>query len=167
MRRSRPVEPHLPGIGDLATMNGMPFLLRHHCALLLLCGTVAACAQSEPSAPTTVAIDPFVAAAQSDAPADAIPCVSCHLANGGGRPDGVIPRLAGQPAAILSGKLERLAAGTTNLPAMTAYAGALSAAARARVASWFAHLPIPEGIGQGDPVLRERGATVYARLCAA
>ncbi|RMF11633.1 MAG: hypothetical protein D6761_13950 [Candidatus Dadabacteria bacterium] len=28
-------------------------------------------------------------------------------------------------------------------------------------------MPIPEGIGQGDPVLRERGATVYARLCAA
>ena len=93
-------------------------------------------------------------------------CASCHHADAGGRPDGSIPRLAGQRASVLTAKLDRIADGAVHLPVMLPFARALDADARHRVATTLAELPRPQVIGTGDGGALDRGATAYAGLCA-
>lgn len=88
-------------------------------------------------------------------------CASCHLADASGRPDGSIPRLGGQRAPILEGKLRRLAAGEVVLPAMSAFACALQPDEIGVVSLWLAALPDPSiaAVPAGP------GASLYAGLC--
>ncbi len=90
-------------------------------------------------------------------------CASCHLADGSGRPDGVVPRLAGQPAEILASKLTRIASGQVDLPVMLPFARALTDDAIAQVAEHIEGLPAV-AVGQGTA---GGGGTVYADHCAA
>lgn len=93
-------------------------------------------------------------------------CASCHLADGGGRPDGAIPRLAGQPAVIVAGKLNHIRAGTTYLPVMAAFANSLSPAEVTAVAEYIAALPAPKYVGHGDGNALDLGRRTYATQCA-
>lgn len=88
-------------------------------------------------------------------------CASCHLADGEGRPDGSIPRLAGQRSAIVARKLRRLARGEVDLPVMVGFARSLNDSDIDDVADFLEELPVPVQ-GTADP----RGAELYA-VCAA
>lgn len=94
-------------------------------------------------------------------------CASCHLADGGGRPDGAIPRLAGQPAEIVAAKLESIRNGTTYLPVMAAFVNSLSPAEVKAVAAYIAALPAPKHLGHGDGKVLAQGEKAYAASCAA
>jgi len=94
-------------------------------------------------------------------------CASCHLADAGGRPDGSIPRLAGQTSSILERRLRPLADGSVDLPVMTPFARALTDAEIREVAAYLASLPRPEQVGLGSGEQLERGVEIYAGLCLA
>ncbi len=84
-------------------------------------------------------------------------CASCHHADAIGRADGSVPRLAGQPAAVLARKLEKLQTGEVWLPVMTPFARALTEEQVVAVADWLANLPQPE---------RAPGEAAYQISCA-
>lgn len=93
-------------------------------------------------------------------------CASCHLADGAGRPDGSIPRLAGQRAAILEHKLRALAAGEVQLPVMVGFARALEDREIPAIAAHLASLPSPAA-GHGSGEALAFGAGRYATFCQA
>jgi cytochrome c553 len=95
-------------------------------------------------------------------------CVSCHLHDGSGRPDGSIPRLAGQRRAVLENKLYRLRAGTMHLPVMDPYARTLLPTEVSEIAIYLSQLPEIE-IAPSDASDEERaaGAALYAQHCVA
>jgi cytochrome c553 len=68
-------------------------------------------------------------------------CASCHLADGRGRSDGLVPSLAGQNKAILVHKLQALRDGKVTLPVMLPFANALLASEIEKVAAYIAALP--------------------------
>lgn len=91
-------------------------------------------------------------------------CASCHLADGSGRPDGSVPRLAGQLPEVLEAKLRSIAAGELDLPVMAPFARALSDAEIGLVAEHLSGLPVvPDVVGVPDPL----GAPLYVAHCAA
>lgn len=94
-------------------------------------------------------------------------CASCHLADGGGRPDGAIPRLAGQQPEIVAAKLDGIRSGSTYLPVMAAFANSLSPAEVKAVAAYIAALPAPKYVGHGDGKSLAQGEKTYATNCAA
>jgi cytochrome c553 len=102
-------------------------------------------------------------------------CASCHLADASGRADGTIPRLAGQPAAILERRLRVLADGSDDLPVMTPFARALTELERRQVAAYLASLPRPTRVslpeleppGFDSGPEAGRGAAIYAERCHA
>lgn len=94
-------------------------------------------------------------------------CASCHLADGSGRPDGAIPRLAGQPAAIVVAKLESIRKEATYLPVMAAFVNSMSPVEVKAVAAYIAALPAPKSIGNGDGKALAQGEKSYAASCAA
>lgn len=93
-------------------------------------------------------------------------CVSCHLHDGSGRPDGSIPRLAGQRRAVLENKLYRLRAGTMHLPVMDPYARTLLPSEVSEIAIYLSRLPeIEIATSAASDEQRTRGAALYAQLC--
>jgi len=92
-------------------------------------------------------------------------CASCHLADAGGRPDGTIPRLAGQTASVLERRLRALYDGSVDLPVMTPFARALTEPEIRQVAAYLSSLPRPERVGVGPGRQVERGAAVYQMFC--
>lgn len=93
-------------------------------------------------------------------------CVSCHLHDGSGRPDGSIPRLAGQRRAVLENKLYRLRAGTMHLPVMDPYARTLLPNEVSEIASYLSQLPeIEIAPSAGSDEERARGGALYAQHC--
>jgi cytochrome c553 len=93
-------------------------------------------------------------------------CASCHLADAGGRPDGAIPRLAGQPAEILAAKLLNIRNDKVFLPVMAAFANSLAPEEVGAVAVYVAALPAPTYVGHGDGMALSRGQIRYAEMCA-
>ena len=89
-------------------------------------------------------------------------CASCHFADGSGRADGSIPRLAGQRAAILEKKLRALSDGSVDLPVMVGFARSLDDAEITAVAGWLSALPD----APAEPV-HLRGALLYSERCVA
>ncbi len=87
-------------------------------------------------------------------------CASCHLSGAEGRGDGSIPRLAGQLPQITAQKLRAIAAGTTHLPVMTAFARALSEAEIDAVSTYLAALPASAGAPPSPG-----GAGIYGEKC--
>lgn len=71
-------------------------------------------------------------------------CASCHMADGSGRSDGLVPRIAGQNKQILIHKLQKLREGNVHLPVMLPFARALSNDELTRVAEFISALPSPE-----------------------
>jgi cytochrome c553 len=100
-------------------------------------------------------------------PAAYAPCASCHLHDGMGRPDGSIPRLAGQRRAVLENKLHRLRTGVARLPVMDPFARSLTPNEITEVATYLSALPVAE---RTSSTAREqrlvRGASRYALRCA-
>lgn len=122
-----------------------------------------------PDAAQAARIDEVLA---DQAPADQPPayadCASCHLHDGSGRPDGSIPRLAGQRRAVLENKLYRLRSGTMRLPVMDPYARALPLAEVAEIATYLSKLPELElAPVEVDGAQRVRGAALFVQHCAA
>lgn len=72
-------------------------------------------------------------------------CASCHMADGSGRNDGLVPRLAGQLEEVVIHKLQKLRDGTVTLPVMVPFARALRPAEITQVARYIATLPGPVG----------------------
>jgi cytochrome c553 len=95
-------------------------------------------------------------------------CVSCHLHDGSGRPDGSIPRLTGQRRAVLENKLHRLRAGMMRLPVMDPYARTLPPEEISDIAKYLSELPeievVPSNASKEE---RAQGATLYAQHCVA
>ncbi len=111
-----------------------------------------------------VARDPWVASAPTDHEGAALfaACASCHMADGSGRPDGSVPRLAGQREAIVVAKLDRLRRGEVYLPLMIPFARAMTDADVHKIARYVAALPeTPTASTEGQ------GADLYAATCAA
>ncbi len=141
-------------------------------SLLIVLLTGLACVDPGDRTPDSADLrDPWVLPVQVDDPVRSAgkqifaSCASCHLADAGGRPDGSIPRLAGQLSSILEWRLQALADGSDDLPVMTPFARALTDSERREVAAYLASLPRPERVGLGSGTQRERGAEVYAGLC--
>jgi len=88
------------------------------------------------------------------------------MADASGRTDGTIPRLAGQPAAIIVDKLHKIRDGKTDLPVMLPFARALSAAETEAIASYVADLPTAIATPRGETAAAPRPPE-YAALCAA
>jgi cytochrome c553 len=126
----------------------------------------AGCSERIDGGPPVVAVpaDPWVVAAPTDPAAAELfaSCASCHMADGSGRSDGTIPRLAGQSEAVLVHKLAKLRDGTTFLPVMTAFARSLTEQEVRTVARYAATLPTTTaGIRPTD------GGDDYRAVCAA
>lgn len=86
-------------------------------------------------------------------------CASCHMADGSGRSDGKVPRLAGQSEKILVHKLQKLRNDKVGLPVMVPFARALSDSEVTQVAHYIARLPSPTGGASSNKN--------YALFCAA
>ncbi len=145
--------------------------------LVLLALALSACVASEERKPDSADLrDPWsLATVPSDRELAAGQrvfefCASCHLADGSGRADGTIPRLAGQRASILEGRLRGLRDGSIDLPVMTPFARALSDTELRQVSAYLAALPTPESSkpdtgGNHVSAESERGAQLYGALC--
>jgi cytochrome c553 len=105
--------------------------------------------------------DPILAAGQQIFSS----CASCHLADAGGRPDGTIPRLAGQNAIILERRLRALLGDSVAMPVMTPFARALTPEEINQVSAYLSSLSRPAQVGLGSGELVERGSEVYRELC--
>jgi len=94
-------------------------------------------------------------------------CVSCHLHDGSGRPDGSIPRLAGQRRAVLENKLYRLKTGMIRLSVMEPYARTLPPKEITAIASYLSKLPELElRPSQASKAEQAHGASLFTRHCA-
>lgn len=93
-------------------------------------------------------------------------CVSCHLHDGSGRPDGSIPRLNGQRRSVLENKLYRLRVGVMRLPVMDPYARTLLPKEIGDIAKYLSELPdLRVAPSQANEEERARGATLYVQHC--
>lgn len=102
----------------------------------------------------------------ADEPTAYAHCASCHLHDGSGRPDGSIPRLAGQRRAVLENKLYRLRAGTMHLPVMDPYARTLLPSEVGEIAGYLSLLPeINISPSPASDEERARGGALYAQHC--
>jgi cytochrome c553 len=89
------------------------------------------------------------------------------MADAGGRPDGSVPRLAGQRVDVLAARLHALREGRLDLPVMAPFARSLGAAEVDTVAVWLSTLPAPADIGLGPGDDLPRGQALFAERCAA
>ena len=120
--------------------------------------------------PSLAESERIAAVLQSDAPADEpsayAHCASCHLHDGSGRPDGSIPRLAGQRSAVIEAQLHRLRAGIVHLPVMQAFARTLEPEEVSQVAAYLSALPTTWGAPSHTPTDMRLGAALYTEHCA-
>jgi cytochrome c553 len=134
--------------------------------LLLLCAAV--CDRPVDAGPpvAVLPVDPWVAETKDGDSAGAevyAACASCHMADGVGRSDGTIPRLAGQNALVLAHKLQQIRAGYVWLPVMAPFASALAPEEITVMADYIAALPLPPA----KPSSNVTAATAYATFCSA
>jgi cytochrome c553 len=146
--------------------------IRRPVCMLFLALLISACVESEDRRPDLadlrdpwtlpgVPTDPVLAAGQQIFSS----CASCHLADASGRPDGTIPRLAGQNAIILERRLRALLDDSVSLPVMTPFARSLAPDEIRQVSAYLASLPRPAQVGVGSGQQLERGAEIYEQLC--
>ncbi len=94
-------------------------------------------------------------------------CAVCHRPDGGGRPDGTFPQLAGQHRSVIVKQLVDIRDGRRRNPVMEPFVHALVDDREiADVAAYVASLPLPADAGRGDGDDLERGSRLYARDCA-
>tara|TARA_R110001592_G_scaffold57536_3_gene174646 strand:- start:2420 stop:3118 length:699 start_codon:yes stop_codon:yes gene_type:complete len=96
-------------------------------------------------------------------------CASCHMADGSGRSDGDVPRLAGQSQKVLVHKLQKLRDGSSYLPVMLPFARALSADEVLEVSRYIAGLSTITAatLVQTVPAADSLAATKYQEYCSA
>jgi cytochrome c553 len=94
-------------------------------------------------------------------------CAACHGTDGGGSPDGLVPRLAGQHASVVQKALVEYRYDRRWDPRMQAVADQHSLAPEAIVdiSAYISRLDRDVGIGTGDGALVKRGAADYSRSC--
>jgi len=83
------------------------------------------------------------AAATKAAPPGAVPCQACHGAHGEGMATVNAPSIAGQAAHYIQKQLRDFASGARENLVMGGIAKSLSDADRAKVAAYYASLPVP------------------------
>jgi len=93
-------------------------------------------------------------------------CGDCHRKDGGGRTNGVFPRLAGQHGPVLIKQLSDIRSGRRNNPSMQPLASELSQSDIADVAAYVQSLPISPTNGKGPGTGVTRGKQLYDRDCA-
>lgn len=84
-----------------------------------------------------------LAHATPQVPDDPVVCMGCHGRAGEGRAEAGYPPLAGQPPIYLRRQLEAFADGRRTSRVMTPIARGLPPASRERLATHFAHRPLP------------------------
>ena len=98
-------------------------------------------------------------------------CASCHLADGSGRSDGEVPRVAGQSEKVLLHKLQKLRDGSSYLPVMIPFARALTSEELEQVVRYMASLPSVDTISKPGSKWEIRGSNAaqlkYQRSCSA
>jgi len=92
-------------------------------------------------------------------PPEAATCQACHGAHGEGVVDGDKPRLAGQSAFYLDKQLRDFASGARDNAIMSAIAKGLNDQTRAKLAAYYAALPVPAALEHRAPTAAqaERG----------
>jgi cytochrome c553 len=93
------------------------------------------------------------------APPEVASCAGCHGANGMGNPSANFPALAGLHADYLAQQLYAFKHGTRANTMMAAMAGSLTAATRAKIAAYYASLPVPPA-AEPDPAPSGLGAEI-------
>jgi cytochrome c553 len=138
-------------------------------ALIMVAG-IALLAWLTTRTPSLAESERIAAVLQSDAPANEpsayAHCASCHLHDGSGRPDGSIPRLAGQRRAVIEAQLHRLRAGIVHLPVMQAFARTLEPEEVSQVAAYLSALPATWEAPNHALTDTHLGAPLYAEHCA-
>lgn len=95
-------------------------------------------------------------------------CASCHMADGSGRHDGTVPRLAGQHHQILIHKLQKLRDGKVDLPVMTPFARALTDHELPQLAHYISALPgLPKSLAASPVTEPDKSNHPYNTFCAA
>jgi len=93
-------------------------------------------------------------------------CSACHLPNGGGRPDGTFPQLAGQHTTVIIKQIADIREGRRDNPIMYPFAKTLTDSQElADVAAFIETLPIPTDNGKGPGTNLEVGEKLYKRDC--
>jgi cytochrome c553 len=94
-------------------------------------------------------------------------CAVCHGEDGGGRPDGTFPRLAGQHASVLAKQISDICDGRRGNPIMASHLTTLTDPQEmADLAAYIAAMPAPaarEKEASGDVT---QGRALYERDCA-
>jgi cytochrome c553 len=94
-------------------------------------------------------------------------CASCHMADGSGRSDGEIPRLAGQRESVLIHKLQKLRDGSTYLPVMVPFARSLSLEELTKVSGYIANLPSINTTKENESNISNLAPLNYEKYCSA
>jgi cytochrome c553 len=93
-------------------------------------------------------------------------CAVCHGRDGGGRPDGTFPRLAGQHAAVVMKQIVDIRTRRRENPIMHPYVQRLMDPQEiADVSAFVSALPPPAEIGTGPGTDLDMGERLYARDC--
>ncbi|HUL46830.1 MAG TPA: c-type cytochrome [Steroidobacteraceae bacterium] len=94
-------------------------------------------------------------------------CAACHGPDGGGSPDGLVPRLAGQHASVVQKQLMEYRYDRRWDPRMQAVVDqhSLSPESIIDISAYISRLDRDVGIGTGDGALVRRGAADYSRAC--
>lgn len=94
-------------------------------------------------------------------------CVGCHQGDGGGQPDGVFPRLAGQHRTVVIKQLADIRLGRRDVPIMYPFASTIGGAQElADLATYVSGLKPYAHHGQGPGTSLELGHRLYLRDCA-
>lgn len=94
-------------------------------------------------------------------------CGGCHKDGAQGRPDGSVPRLAGQHASVLIKQMVDIRAGRRDNPKMYPFASqhVLSPQDIADIAIYLQGLPVPANHGRGPGKDLEKGKALYVADC--
>ena len=94
-------------------------------------------------------------------------CGGCHKDGAQGRPDGSVPRLAGQAASVLIKQMVDIRAGRRENPKMYPFASqhVLSPQDIADIALYLQGLPVPANNGRGPGTDLAKGKALYAADC--
>lgn len=94
-------------------------------------------------------------------------CQGCHRPDGGGRPDGAYPQLAGQHATVLIEQMTDVRAGSRDNPKMYPFATqhVINVQEIADIAVYLEGLKIPRDNGNGLGTDLQRGRSLYDKDC--
>ena len=94
-------------------------------------------------------------------------CAGCHKDGAQGRPDGSVPRLAGQHASVLIKQMVDIRSGRRKNPKMLPFASqhVLSPQDIADIAAYLTALPVPANNGRGPGTNLAKGKALYVADC--